>query len=109
MKRKIKKIPLIIVNSPTATGKTQLAVSLALALNGEVISADSLQVYRYLNIGTAKPTIEQRKDVKHHLIDILNPDEEYNAALFAEQSRSIIADLLKRKKIFCCRWNGIIY
>jgi tRNA dimethylallyltransferase len=87
------KLPLVIINSPTATGKTKLAMDLALARGGEIISADSLQVYRYLDIGTAKPTVEERNKVKHHLIDVVNPDEEFNAAIFAKQARAIIADL----------------
>jgi tRNA dimethylallyltransferase len=97
MSRQKKKTPLVIINSPTATGKTELAVNLALKSGGEIVSADSLQVYRYLDIGTAKPTIVERKEVKHHLIDIVDPDEEYNAALFAEQARAVIAKLAKKK------------
>ncbi len=90
------KFPLVIIGSPTATGKTSLAVNLALEFGGEIINADSLQVYRYLDIGTAKPTLEQRKLVQHHLIDVVNPDEEFNAALYSEQARRIIADSAKR-------------
>lgn len=89
-------MPLVIINSPTATGKTELAINLALEFGGEIISADSLQVYRYLDIGTAKPSQEQRNKVKHHLIDVVDPDEEFNAAFFAEQARIIIADLAKK-------------
>ncbi len=106
--RKKKKIPLVIINSPTATGKTELAVKLALKCGREIISADSLQVYRYLDIGTAKPTPEQRKEVKHHLIDILNPDEEYNTALFTQQARAIIAKLAAKKKpVFVVGGTGL--
>jgi tRNA dimethylallyltransferase len=94
----MEKLPLVIINSPTATGKTELAVNLALEFGGEIISADSLQVYRYLDIGTAKPAMEERRDIKHHLIDVVNPDEEFNAALFSEQARFIIADLAGQKK-----------
>lgn len=92
----MEKLPLVIINSPTATGKTQLAVNLALEFGGEIISADSMQVYRYLDIGTAKPTMEERRGIKHHLIDIVNPDEEFNAALFAESARKIISDLSEK-------------
>lgn len=92
----MEKLPLVIINSPTATGKTQLAVNLALEFGGEIISADSMQVYRYLDIGTAKPSTEERRGVKHHLIDIVNPDEEFNAALFAESARKIIAELSEK-------------
>ena len=84
------KVPLVIINAPTATGKTELAIALALEFGGEIINADSLQVYRYLDIGTAKPTIEQRNKVKHHLIDIIDPDEEFNAAIFTQMARKVI-------------------
>jgi len=87
---------LVIINSPTATGKTGLAIKLALDFGGEIISADSLQVYRYLDIGTAKPTMEQRNKVKHYLIDVVDPDEEFNAAIFIEKARAVITDLAKK-------------
>ena len=102
------KLPLVIINSPTATGKTQLAVNLALESGGEIISADSLQVYRYLDIGTAKPSMEQRRGIKHHLIDIVNPDEEFNASVFAEKARMIISDLAgKGKPVFIAGGTGL--
>ena len=103
----MEKVPLVIINAPTATGKTELAIDLALEFGGEIISADSLQVYRYLDIGTAKPSQEQRNKVKHHLIDIVNPDEEFNAAIFAEKARIVIADLAKRKPIFIVGGTGL--
>lgn len=92
------KLPLVIINSPTASGKTKLAIGLALETGAEIISADSLQVYRYLDIGTAKPTIAERSQVHHHLIDIVDPDEEYNAAIFADQGRAIIKELADKGK-----------
>ncbi|MGA9110829.1 MAG: tRNA (adenosine(37)-N6)-dimethylallyltransferase MiaA [Smithella sp.] len=102
------KLPLVIINSPTATGKTQLAVNLALESGGEIISADSLQVYRYLDIGTAKPSMEQRRGIRHHLIDIVNPDEEFNASVFAEKARMIISDLAgKGKPVFIAGGTGL--
>jgi tRNA dimethylallyltransferase len=101
-------LPLVIINSPTATGKTQLAVNLALESGGEIISADSLQVYRYLDIGTAKPSMEQRRGIKHHLIDVVNPDEEFNASVFAEKARMIISDLAgKGKPVFIAGGTGL--
>ena len=104
----MEKLPLVIINSPTATGKTELAVNLALEFGGEIISADSLQVYRYLDIGTAKPLMEERKGIKHHLIDVVNPDEEFNAALFAEKARAIISELAgKGKPIFVVGGTGL--
>ena len=102
------KAPLVIICSPTATGKTELAISLALEFGGEIISADSLQVYRYLDIGTAKPTREQRRRVKHHLIDVVDPDEEFNAAIFTEKARAIIAELAKKRKpVFVVGGTGL--
>src|SRR5208283_3351632 len=104
----MEKVPLVIINAPTATGKTELAIDLALEFGGEIISADSMQVYRYLDIGTAKPSQEQRNKVKHHLIDIIDPDEEFNAAIFAEQARIIIADLARRgKPVFIVGGTGL--
>ncbi len=89
-------IPLVVIGSPTATGKTRLALQLAESLSAEIVNADSLQVYRYLDIGTAKPTRAERERVKHHLLDVVDPDEDYNAALFCEQARALIADLAFR-------------
>jgi len=104
----MEKLPLVIINSPTATGKTQLAVNLALEFGGEVISADSMQVYRYLDIGTAKPTMEERRGIKHHLIDIVNPDEEFNVALFAESASKIISELSEKETpIFVVGGTGL--
>ncbi|MDI6742224.1 MAG: tRNA (adenosine(37)-N6)-dimethylallyltransferase MiaA [Smithella sp.] len=105
---KMEKLPLVIINSPTATGKTQLAVNLALQFGGEIISADSMQVYRYLDIGTAKPTMEERKGIKHHLIDVVHPDEDFNAALFADKARAIISDLAeKHRPVFVAGGTGL--
>lgn len=89
-------IPLVVICSPTATGKTRIALQLAESLGAEIVNADSLQVYRYLDIGTAKPTRMERERVKHHLLDVVNPDEDYNAALYCEQARALIADLAGR-------------
>ena len=102
------KIKLVVICSPTATGKTGLAVELALAMGGEIVSADSLQVYRYLDIGTAKPTLAQREAVRHHLIDVVDPDEEYNAALYADQAGSVIEGLARAgKNIFVVGGTGL--
>lgn len=83
----------VAIVGPTASGKSSLALSLALKFRGEILSADSVQVYRGLDIGTAKPSAEERRLVRHHLIDILDPDEEYSAALFREHADGIIARL----------------
>ena len=74
-------IPLIVLTGPTTSGKSETAVALARKLNTEIISADSMQVYKYFDIGTAKPSAKARQTIPHHLIDILEPDEEFNACL----------------------------
>lgn len=102
------KLPLVIICSPTAAGKTELAIELAGICGGEIVSADSLQVYRYLDIGTAKPSPEQRKKVKHHMIDVVDPDEEFNAAIYTRQARIIIDNLTRRgKPVFVVGGTGL--
>ena len=75
--------PLIILTGPTAVGKTELSIRLAKAVNGEIISADSMQVYKKMDIGTAKIRPEEMQGVKHYLIDCLEPDEDFNVVLFS--------------------------
>jgi tRNA dimethylallyltransferase len=86
-------IPLITVEGATASGKTGLALALARSLGTEIISADSRQVYRYLDIGTAKPGRAERQQVPHHLIDIIDPDESYNAGMFCADAMEAINGL----------------
>ena len=93
------KKPLIVIAGPTASGKTELSISLAKRVNGEIISGDSMQVYKYLNIGTAKITPEEMDGVPHHLIDIIEPAEDYNVQLFQESAKKIIEDIHKRNKV----------
>jgi tRNA dimethylallyltransferase len=87
---------LLALVGPTASGKTQLGMLLANRLNGEIVSADSRQVYRHLNIGTAKPTEEELREVRHHFIDILDPLEDYNAGLYSEQARRCVEELFEK-------------
>lgn len=98
MKFIMKKKVLAIVG-PTASGKTKLSIIVAEKIGGEIISADSRQVYRYMDIGTAKPSKEERERVKHYFIDELNPDEEFNAGVFGERGREIIEDIFSRGKV----------
>ncbi|HHY82806.1 MAG TPA: tRNA (adenosine(37)-N6)-dimethylallyltransferase MiaA [Clostridiales bacterium] len=93
------KIPLVVITGPTATGKTDLAIQIASRLNGEIVSADSMQIYRYMDIGTAKPSIEERRGIPHHMIDIVDPDEEYNAALYQKQASQIIRQIAERGRL----------
>ncbi|NLA85009.1 MAG: tRNA (adenosine(37)-N6)-dimethylallyltransferase MiaA [Clostridiales bacterium] len=95
----MKKTPLLVITGPTSTGKTALAIKIAQVLNGEIISADSMQIYRYMDIGTAKPTIEERKGIPHYMLDIVYPDEEYNVALFQKQAMKTIEDISKRGRL----------
>lgn len=89
-------LPLVAIVGPTATGKTALAIELAERLGGEVVNADALQVYRGLDIGTAKPSPEERARVPHHLVDILEPTERYSAGEFARRARRVIGEIRER-------------
>ena len=82
--------PLLAIVGPTAVGKSTLALRLALAFGGEIVNADSRQVYRYMEVGTAKPTPEQRDQVPHHLVDILDPDQDFSLALFLQHAREAV-------------------
>ena len=94
-----KKPNIIVVCGPTGIGKTTTAIELALAYRGEIISADSMQIYRHMDIGTAKPTPEERAAVPHHMIDIAAPDEPFDAARFAREAREKIAVLTARMSL----------
>lgn len=93
----------IAIVGPTAVGKTALAIKLAKELDGEIISCDSMQIYKGMNIGTAKPTKEEMAEVKHHLIDIKEPNEEFSCADYAILAKACIEDIVSRGKtpIFC--------
>ena len=95
----MKKQPLLIIAGPTASGKTALSVELAKRLNGEILSADSMQVYRGMDIGTAKVTSEEMQGVPHHLIDILEPHEEWNVMEFCRLAAEKIEDIASRGKL----------
>lgn len=96
----IKKIPLVVVAGPTASGKTGLAVQLAKAFDGEVVSADSMQVYRQMDIATAKPTAEEMSGIPHHLIDFLEPDNAaFSVADYAQLAHAAISEIAGRQKL----------
>ncbi|KAJ8626590.1 hypothetical protein MRB53_019897 [Persea americana] len=90
-----KKQKVIVISGPTGSGKSRLALELAKRLNGEIISADSVQVYRGLDIGSAKPSPSDRKEVPHHLLDILHPFEDYSVGQFFEDARQATTDIFK--------------
>lgn len=93
------KKPLIILTGPTAVGKTHLSIRLAKAVQGEIISADSMQVYRHMDIGSAKIRPEEMEGVPHHLIDCLNPDEDFNVVRFQEMAKEAMAHIYQRGHI----------
>jgi tRNA dimethylallyltransferase len=86
-------VKLYVIAGPTACGKTAAAVALAHRLSGEIISADSMQVYRYMDIGTAKPAMEERQNIPHHLIDIINPDESFSVAQYQRKAMEAIEQI----------------
>jgi len=90
--------PLVAIVGPTATGKSSLALELCQTLNGEIISADSRQVYRYMDIGTAKPTKQEQALVPHHLIDVVNPDEDFSLALYQSKALEAVNHIQRSKK-----------
>ena len=89
----------LVICGPTASGKTALAVALAQRFHGEVVSADSMQVYRGMDIGTAKPTQEEMGGVPHHMIDVADPSEDYSVARYVDQAVPIVDDILVRGKL----------
>ena len=93
------KKPLIILTGPTAVGKTKASIGLAKAIGGEIISADSMQVYRHMDIGSAKITKEEMADVPHYLIDVLEPEEEFHVVRFQQMAKAAMTDIYSRGKI----------
>jgi len=89
---------IVVIAGPTASGKSGLAVKLAHLLSGEIVNADSMQVYRGMDIGTAKPTLEERQGIPHHLLDVAYPDEPFNAAIYRRKALPVIRDVCSRGK-----------
>ena len=89
---------IICIAGPTASGKTALAVGLAKELNAEVISCDSMQIYRNMNIGTAKPTVEEMQGIPHHMLDVAEPTEDFSVSRYCEMASPILEDILARGK-----------
>ncbi|HHU92582.1 MAG TPA: tRNA (adenosine(37)-N6)-dimethylallyltransferase MiaA [Halanaerobiaceae bacterium] len=90
---KMAKYPLLIITGPTAVGKTELSLKIAEKVRGEIISADSMQIYRFMDIGTAKASAEDRARIKHHMIDIINPDEKYSVAQYQKEVDRLIREI----------------
>ncbi|UMZ73525.1 tRNA (adenosine(37)-N6)-dimethylallyltransferase MiaA [Natranaerofaba carboxydovora] len=97
-KSPIKNPPIIVIVGPTAVGKTELAISLAKKIDGEIISADSMQIYKGMDIGTAKPSKREQNNITHHMIDMTEPDQDYSVAKFKKVAQDIINDIVVRGK-----------
>lgn len=93
------KKPLIVLTGPTAVGKTKLSIALAKAVNGEIISADSMQVYRYMDVGSAKITPDEMDGVPHHLVDVLEPTEDFNIVLFQQLAKKSMEEIYSKGRI----------
>jgi tRNA dimethylallyltransferase len=90
--------PFVVLTGPTASGKTELSLRIADRIGAEIVSADAIQVYRRLDIGSAKPTMEERQAVRHHMIDVADPDEDYSVARYQAKARECIKGILCREK-----------
>ena len=90
---------IIIITGPTATGKSSLAVDLAMDFGGEIVNCDSMQVYIGMDIGTAKPSMSERRGIPHHMIDVIDPSEEFNASLYRQMTEPVLKDITKREKL----------
>ena len=95
----MKKPTVIVICGPTASGKTALSIELAKKIGGEIISADSMQIYQDMNIGSAKVTKEEMQDIKHYLVDFLSPEERYSVADFKKDAKKAIEEIISKKKI----------
>lgn len=94
----MKKPKVIVICGPTASGKTKLSIELAKTIDGEIVSCDSMQIYKDMNIGTAKVTKEEAQGVKHYLVDFISPDQRYSVANYKKDATNAIEEILKREK-----------
>ena len=99
---------IVVVCGPTASGKTALSIALAKAFDGEVVSADSMQIYRGMDIGTAKPTLEEREGIPHHMLDVAEPGESYSVSRYVQEATACVEDILCRGKLpIVCGGTGL--
>lgn len=89
----------VVIVGPTASGKTAVSIELAKKINGEIISADSMQIYKYMDIGTAKPTLDEMQGIKHYMLDVVMPDETFNVAKYKKMAEEAIEEILKKGKV----------
>ena len=94
----MRKQKVVVIGGPTASGKTDLSIRLAKKINGEIVSADSMQIYKEMNIGTAKPDEDERQGIKHYMLDIINPDERYSVADYKRQAKIAIQEIINKGK-----------
>ena len=100
----------IVICGPTASGKTALSIELAKKINGEIISSDSMQIYKNMNIGTAKPSQEEMQGIKHYLLDIVFPNERYSVADYKKDAKKTIKEVLRKGKLpIIVRRDRLIY
>lgn len=90
---------IVVITGPTATGKTKLGITLAQAHNGEIVSGDSMQIYRGMDIGTAKPSADELNAAPHHLIDVADPDEEWSVSRYVAAADAAVRDILSRGRL----------
>lgn len=95
----MRKIPLVVIAGPTASGKTAFSVEIAKAVGGEIVSADSMQIYKYMNIGTAKPTNAEKQGISHHMMDFLEPTVNFSVADYCKMAREVIKDIDSRGNV----------
>ena len=95
----MQKEKVIVIGGPTASGKTSLSIELAKKINGEIVSADSMQIYTDMDIGTAKPTVEEREGIEHYLLDFVSPDDRFSVADYKRQAKNAIKEILKKGKV----------
>ena len=93
------KKPIVVLTGPTAVGKTELSIQLAKVIGGEIISADSMQVYKYMDVGSAKITPEEMDGVPHHLVDVLEPTEDFNIVLFQQMAKEAMEKIYDKGRI----------
>ena len=89
----------IVICGPTASGKTKLSIEVAKKINGEIVSADSMQIYKEMDIGTAKPTIEEMQGIKHYLLDFVSPDKRYSVAEYKKDAINAIDEIIEKNKV----------
>ena len=95
----MEKSKVIVICGPTASGKTSLSIELAKKINGEIVSCDSMQIYKDMDIGSAKPTVEEMQGIKHYLLDYVSPEERYSVSDYKEDASNAIEDIIAKGKV----------